>query len=140
MKKLLVVTVLILSLGSVFAQNNSTPKKPDIFFTEMTFDFGQIADNKPVQHDYIFFNSGTAPLLLKNVKPSCGCTTPVWTRQPVKPGESGKISVTFDPKGDAGKAVNKTITVTTNIPEKGQDKTVTLYIKGKVVSGSETVK
>lgn len=138
MKKLIVGFILITSIGFVFAQKDGGQKNPDIYFTELTFDFGQIADNKPITHDFVFYNSGTAPLLLKNVKPSCGCTTPVWTRQPIKPGESGKISLTFDPKGDAGKAVSKTITVTTNITDKGQDKTVTLFIKGKVVAGSGT--
>jgi len=138
MKKLIVAIILITSIGSVFAQKDGGQKKPDIFFTEQTFDFGQVAGNTAIKHDYVFYNSGTAPLLIKNVKASCGCTVPVWTRQPIKPGESGKISVTFDPKGDAGKVVNKTITVTTNIADKGDDKTVTLFIKGKVSAGSET--
>jgi hypothetical protein len=138
MKNLIVAFSLIISFVSAYPQKNTGQKKPDIFFTEMTFDFGQISNSSVIKHDYVFYNSGTAPLLIKNVKASCGCTVPQWTRQPIKPGDSGKISISFDPKGDAGKVVNKTITVTTNIADKEQDKTVTLFIKGKVLAGSET--
>jgi len=111
-----------------------TQKSPDIYFTETTYDFGQIESNKPAKHDFTFFNSGTAPLLLKEVKASCGCTVPVWTRQPVMAGKSGVISVTFDPKDEVGKVFNKSITVTTNIKDGDHDKIVTIFIKGKVLA------
>jgi hypothetical protein len=133
MKNLIVLIILFNSFRIVFAQNAGTEKKPDIYFIESTFDFGKIESNKPSQHDFVFYNSGTAPLLLKDVKPSCGCTVPVWPRQPIRPGESAKISVTFDPKEDAGKVFNKTIKVTTNIKDGEHDKVVLLYIKGKVL-------
>ena len=134
MKNLIVIAILFLSIGSVFAQNAAKEKNPDIYFTEGTFDFGQIENNKLAKHDFVFFNSGTAPLLLKEVKASCGCTIPTWPRQPIKPGESAKISVSFDPKDDAGKVFNKSIKVTTNLKEGDHDKVVVIYIKGKVVA------
>jgi hypothetical protein len=134
MKNLIVLFILILATGSTFAQNKNAPKKPDIYFIEETFDFGQIASDKPVKHDFVFYNSGTAPLLLKDVKPSCHCTTPDWPKQPIKSKESAKISVTFDPKDDAGKVFNKSVTITTNIKEGDHTKIVTIYIKGKVAA------
>ena len=134
MKKLFALLVLFLSLASVSAQNKGSQKKPDIYFTESTFDFGQIENNTLAKHDFVFFNSGTAPLLLKDVKASCGCTVPLWPRQPIKPGEIAKISVTFDPKDETGKIFNKTIKVTTNIKDGDHDKMVVIYIKGKVTA------
>ena len=138
MKNVIMLFILFLSLGSVFAQNDGAQKKPDIFFTEATFDFGQIESNKLAKHDFVFYNSGTAILLLKDVKPSCGCTIPTWPRQPIKAGESGKISVSFDPKDDVGKVFNKSIKVTTNIKDGEHDKVVVIFIKGKVMAASSS--
>jgi hypothetical protein len=138
MNKLITFCILLLVFGSASAQKNETVKKPDIYFSEPLFDFGNIESNKPVQHDFVFFNSGTAPLLLKEVKAACGCTVPTWPRQPIKPGENAKISVTFDPKDDAGKVFNKSIKVTTNIKEDDHDKVVVINIKGKVNAAPAT--
>jgi hypothetical protein len=134
MNKIILLIILSLTVKITFSQNNDVQKKPDIYFVELTFNFGQIESNKPVKHYFVFYNSGTAPLLLKDVKPSCHCTTPDWPRQPLKPKDSAKITVTFDPKDDAGKVFNKSVVVTTNIKEGDHDKVVTIYIKGKVVA------
>ena len=52
-------------------------------------------------------------MVLSNVKASCGCTTPSWTKEPVAPGASGEIHVEFDSKGKSGKQT-KTVTITAN--------------------------
>jgi hypothetical protein len=134
MRNLIIFFILFFPLTDAMSQTEATQKKPDIYFTNYSIDFGQIESNTLVKHDFVFFNSGTAPLLLKDVKPSCGCTVPTWPRQPIKPGETAKISVTFDPKDDKGKVFNKTIKVTTNIKEGEHDKVVVLNIKGKVTA------
>jgi hypothetical protein len=67
-----------------------------ISFREVTYDFGKIPQGKPVTHTFIFTNKGKTPLVLNNVNASCGCTTPVWDREPIKPGESGKIVVGYN--------------------------------------------
>ena len=137
MKKLSIIIFFSLTLGNLYSQTEATKKTPDIYFTQETFDFGQIEPNKLAQHDFIFYNSGTAPLLLKDVKPSCGCTVPTWPKNPIKPGDSAKISVSFNPKDDAGKVFNKTIKITTNIKEADHDKVVVIYIKGKVLPADQ---
>jgi hypothetical protein len=76
-------------------------------------DYGIIEQGEKVGHVFKFKNVGNEPLVLNNVKPSCGCTTPKWTKEPVAPGETGEIHVEFDSKGKSGKQT-KTITVTTN--------------------------
>jgi hypothetical protein len=93
-------------------------------FTE--HDFGKIEKDKPVTVDFIFKNPGMIPLIIQDVKTSCGCTVPDYPKQPIASGKSGKITVTYDAK-DSG-YFSKTITVTTNT----EDGTNLLYIKGEV--------
>lgn len=98
-----------------------------IVFKSETFDFGKVMDGEIVEHDYVFTNTGTEPLILKKVKASCGCTTPSWPRNAIAPGETGKIHARFDTKkrGKVGGAPqNKRITVTGNI--EGGKKVLTL--------------
>jgi hypothetical protein len=81
-----------------------------------------------VVHDFEFTNTGKVPLILNDVKASCGCTTPEWTKEPVLPGKSGSIRVTFNPKNRPG-SFSKTIQVNSNadLP------VVTLVIGGVVI-------
>ncbi|MBK7093607.1 MAG: DUF1573 domain-containing protein [Saprospiraceae bacterium] len=102
-----------------------------IKFKSDTYDYGKVMEGKVVEHDYVFTNEGEEPLLLKNVKASCGCTTPSWPREPIAPGASGKIHAAFDTngRGAVGGAVqSKTITVTGNF----EGGTLQLTLKGLV--------
>jgi hypothetical protein len=102
---------------------------PVITFTEKEFDFGTFRESEGViTHDFLFTNSGKVPLIINEVKASCGCTTPQWTRQPVLPGKTGTISVSFDPKARPG-SFNKTIQVHSN----ADMPLVTLGIHGVVI-------
>ena len=92
---------------------------PVIKFETMEHDFGTIKQGDKVEYVYKFTNEGAAPLVLSQVKPSCGCTTPDWTKTPVAPGESGEIKVVFDSHGKSGKQ-NKTVNVHSNT-EAGTD-------------------
>ena len=65
-------------------------------FKEDTYDFGKIPQGKPVTHTFVFINKGKVPLSLSNVHASCGCTTPVWDKNPIQPGDSGKIVVGYN--------------------------------------------
>ena len=65
-------------------------------FKEDVYDFGKIPQGKPVTHTFVFTNKGKVPLSLNNVNASCGCTTPVWDKETIKPGESGKIIVGYN--------------------------------------------
>ena len=84
-----------------------------IAFAEETFDFGTVDQGEKVSHTYKFTNSGSEPLILSNAKGSCGCTVPVWPREPIAPGATGEITVEFDSKNKSGKR-NQKVTITAN--------------------------
>ncbi|HAQ39129.1 MAG TPA: DUF1573 domain-containing protein [Saprospirales bacterium] len=80
-------------------------------------DFGKVMEGDIVTHVFKFKNTGDEPLILKDVKASCGCTAPSWSRTPIAPGKKGEIEVRFDTKGRGqagGKPESKRITVTAN--------------------------
>lgn len=112
------LAVLLIALTS-FAQDGGSKIK----FSESEFDFGKKPVGTPVTHEFEFTNVGTAPLVLENVRASCGCTTPLWPKEPIAPGQKATISATYN-MGHAG-AFNKSVTVTTKDGE-----TIVLYIKG----------
>jgi Protein of unknown function (DUF1573). len=100
-----------------------------ITFEKTDHDFGKIneADGK-VTTVFTFKNEGMEPLVLSNVRASCGCTTPKWPRQPIEPGQTGEITVTYNPNGRPGR-FTKTVTITSNATEP----TTRVTIKGEVI-------
>ena len=104
-------------------------QEPVITFEKTEHDFGKIneADGR-VTTVFTFKNEGMAPLVLSNVRASCGCTTPTWTKEPIEPGQTGSITVTYNPNGRPGR-FQKTITITSNASEP----TKKVYIKGEVI-------
>jgi hypothetical protein len=79
---------------------------------ETTYDFGKIAQGKPVTHDFAFTNTGKTELKLDDVRAGCGCTTPTWKPGPYKAGETANINVGFN-AGGVG-PFNKSVTITYN--------------------------
>lgn len=124
-----VLSVLFLfSFVSVFSQ-------AVIHFDTRAHDFGNIQEvNGPVAYDFEFINQGSAPILIKNVESSCGCTSPEWTKQPVLPGKKGYVKATFNPKDRPG-FFDKTITVYSN----ARPGVIELKIKGTVQGKTRTV-
>ena len=97
MKQLILGLILIFSITVSVAQ-------PQIVFDNKNHDFGTFEEETgPVTHDFRFVNSGNEPLVLQNVRSTCGCTVPKYTREPIAPGDSGSIKVTYNPKGRPGK-------------------------------------
>ena len=94
-------------------QNSDMSDLPVFDITEKEYDFGVIIQGEQVTHIYKFTNSGKTDLVISNVKASCGCTIPSYDKEPIKPGESGKIEIVFNSTGRSGKQ-HKTITVLAN--------------------------
>lgn len=93
-------------------------KLPKIKFAEDVFDFGTITQGEKVLHEFSFVNEGNADLIISNTYASCGCTVPESPKEPIAPGKSGVIKVTFDSSNKTG-MVTKEITLLTNcIPGK----------------------
>ena len=108
------------SLSSNLVMNENTAETldekssmPEFNFEKELHDFGQLVDGEKVSYSFKFTNSGDAPLIISNAKGSCGCTVPNWSKDPIAPGESGSIEVTFNSSGRSGKQ-NKAITLTAN--------------------------
>ena len=101
---------------------------PKMSFENKVVDYGKIEHNADGNREFVFTNSGTEPLIIKNAKGSCGCTVPTWPREPIMPGASDKIKVKYA-TNRVGK-FTKTITISTNSADK---KPVILTIKGEVL-------
>jgi len=98
----------------------------EITFKNVENDFGFLPYKGDGTCEFVFKNTGKAPLILTNVKSSCGCTIPTWPRDPIAPGEEQSIKVKYDTKRQ-GK-FSKTITVYSN----ASNSPVALTIKGQV--------
>jgi hypothetical protein len=90
-----------------------TTKLPIIVFDTLAHDFGDIKEGEKVDFDFNFINNGKGSLLLTDVHASCGCTTPFYPKNIIKPGEKEKIKVQYNSEGRPGK-FTKGITVTAN--------------------------
>ena len=86
---------------------------PSIAFEADFHDFGEILEGTVAEHIFTFTNEGDGPLIISNAQGSCGCTVPIWPRNPIAPGATGEIKVSFNSKGRAGKQ-DKRVTLTTN--------------------------
>ena len=92
---------------------------PVIAFEEEEHDFGSIINGTPVETVFKYTNTGKSPLVVSNIKSSCGCTVPEdWNKNPLAPGESAQFTVKFNSKG--ANQISKTVTLTTNT-EKGTE-------------------
>ena len=133
MKKLILSATFI--LGVVFFAMSQTPSvtvssgDPSMAkfkWEETTHNFGKIDQGKPVSTEFTFTNTGKTPLVISNVKGSCGCTVTQYTKEPIAPGKTGNVKATFN--AAAMGAFNKSVRVTANV-EGGNE---TLFIKGEV--------
>ena len=107
----------------------SLSAQPKLAFDKTQHDFGKVNEGDgPATYDFTFKNTGTTPLIIQDVKTSCECTAPEWTKHPVRPGETGFVRVSYDVKGRPG-PIDKTITVYSN----STPSTVSLRITGEVV-------
>lgn len=130
--KSLILFAVLFSVSAIKGQNSGNGI---IEFNKMIHDFGDISLSSGKQgYTFTFKNIGKQPLIINTVISSCGCTTPVWTKSPVLPGESGKIDVTF--LNDQGPyPFDKSLTVYVS----GLNRPVILRIKGVVHEKSKSL-
>ncbi len=86
---------------------------PVAAFAVVDHDFGTVPEGPKVIYEYKVKNTGQAPLIIQNAQPSCGCTVPNWSKEPIPVGGTGFVKAEFDTNGKSG-IQNKTITVTSN--------------------------
>lgn len=124
-------------------QTTTTTAMPPAKTTNMTFnkkehDFGDIKQGDKVNYTFTFKNTGSNDLSIASANASCGCTVPEYTKDPIQPGKSGKMKVSFDSTGKTG-VQTKTVTVRANTPSGVETLTIKANIKGgepKVISNT----
>ena len=134
MKRISILTiVLLLSLSSAFAQwggNNATlsnGKEADVQWEQKIIDLGTVKQYHPTQAVFKFKNTGGKPIIITNAKGSCGCTDIDYPKNPILPGKTADIVVTYD--AELLGVFNKTVTLTMNIEKSSQ----VIHLKGTVV-------
>ena len=128
MKNFLVLFIAFFSYTLVHSQE----MKPEISFEKTVIDYGTVNKGDNGVREFVFKNSGNAPLIISNVKSTCGCTIPKKPEKPILPGESEKIHVKYDTKRVG--FIRKSITVTSNA---ASSPTTILKIKGQVVDNNQ---
>jgi hypothetical protein len=94
---------------------NAQNAEPKFKFKESEFDFGTITDGERVSHTFRFTNIGNADLVITSATASCGCTVPKHSKEPIAPGKTGEIEVTFNSEGKgSGVSITKDVTVIAN--------------------------
>ncbi len=88
-------------------------RKPTMDFADTLHTFGTIHEKEIVQYDFVFTNNGKTPLIINSATGSCGCTIPSYPHDPVPPGKTDTMKVTFNSAGKAGHQ-EKAITIHTN--------------------------
>jgi hypothetical protein len=137
-KILFSVAFMILAAFTLQAQDNAqpavaappepNPNAPEISFAKTVHDYGTIMQGADGTCEFKFTNTGKEPLILSKPQSSCGCTVPTWPQEPILPGKSDVIKVTYNTNNIG--PINKTVTVSSN----AKTSRVVLSIKGTVVA------
>ncbi len=132
MKKIFASVVFVLATFTISCSQTATTGNeesvfgPAIQFETENHDFGVIEQGSPGTFVFVFTNTGTEPIILSNVKSSCGCTIPEWPREPINAGESNSIQVKYNTNRIG--PFSKSISVYSN----AQEAPILLRIKGEV--------
>jgi hypothetical protein len=134
MKKALALLVVALFTISISCSQSSEvnakadKKVPFIKFEFVEYDYGTIYQGDDGTCEFVFKNTGKNPLVLSNVRPSCGCTVPKWSKEPIRSGDESSIEVKYNTRR-AG-SFSKSITVYSN----ATNSPIVLKIKGNVIA------
>ena len=114
------------------ALENFNKKKggASILFNETEFEFSPVKKGTDLEHSFYFVNNGDAPLVLTNVKGSCGCTNVDYPENPINPGEKGVIKAEVN---NSGKPVGKSFRVGITVESNGLDPKIRLTLRGKTL-------
>ena len=133
MKKILLSTLLLIIGLTTYAAVWQSQGEAEITFEKTTHNFGSFPESSPkVTCVFKFKNSGDGPLVIHQAIASCGCTVPQYPKEPIKPGESGQITVTYNGAGKFPGHFKKSITIRTN----GKNEMTRLYIEGDMTPKS----
>lgn len=136
-KVILSLGLAVMTTGAVFAQDKKTVQTTataaatttltadNMSFVADNHDFGDVQEGPTADYEFTFKNTGKEPIIIQRVQPSCGCTTPSYSKEPIAPGKTGTIKASYNTSGRPGQ-FTKTLTVVSNAGTK------VLTIKGTV--------
>jgi len=96
-------------------------------FNEEEFNFGTIKQGETVTHEFDFVNTGNEPIIISSAAGSCGCTVPIWPKEPIAKAQKSTIKVTFNSTGKMGMQ-DKTVTINSN----AKQNPIVIHMKGNV--------
>ena len=102
-------------------------EKELVKWEQTTHDLGEIPQGKPISVDFVFTNKTEDVIFIDNVRTTCGCTAPTWSKEPVAPGEKAFIEIEYNAKKE-GEFYKPT-----KVYLSGQKQPISVYVKGKVV-------
>ena len=123
-------TDMIVMPATASAEGEATVVRPTLAFADTAMKFGIVSEGHVVNHTFSFVNEGPGDALIADVSTSCGCTVPkTWPRNPLAPGETGTVEVSFDTHDKTGEQ-DKVITVVANT----DPGVIRLHLQGTVLS------
>jgi hypothetical protein len=128
-----ILPLVILLVAVLAGKANAQTVGASIEFNKEVHDYGTIKNGADGSCTFEFKNNGDSPLIISNAKGSCGCTVPDWPKEPIAPGASGVIKVSYDTMRTG--EINKSVTITSNAVN-APDKIV--FIKGTVLAPETT--
>lgn len=117
----LLLLVLMYTCTATVSRNDAS-----IGFSKEKHDFGTIPYKKEATYSFELSNPGKTMLIINDVKTSCGCTVPEWSKEPIRPGKKGQIKIKYDAAYPG--VFHKTVKVFYN----GEGSPISLEIKGEV--------
>ena len=135
-KSIFIISSLIfLSSAVLFAQEERKANPKDqMAFETLSHDYGSLVYDADGTYDFKFTNNADKPIVVTNVKASCGCTTPSWPKEPIQPGKTGSITVKYNTK--LAGTFNKTVQVFST----AENSPVKLIVRGKVNARPSDIK
>jgi len=121
-----IVPALALILASVALAQS---KKPRAVFKETAHNFGKVKQGDVLNHEFVFKNDGSTPLVIDRVETTCGCTAALVSDQKILPGQEGKIKTTFDTRGYSGKMTRYVYLVSNNAQNERTELSLTVDIE-----------
>lgn len=126
----LFLSFLVIATSSMMAQAKDE-NKPEMTFEKTEHDFGSFKESDgPMTCVFKFTNTGKGMLVIHQAIATCGCTVPIYPKEPIKPGESGEIKVTYNGKGRRAGEFEKNITIRANTKEQIHR----LKVKGSMIA------
>ena len=101
MKKTIYLLFFLLIATNFIVLGQNTAAK--ITFEETIFSFEDVEEGTELKYTFNYTNTGKSPLLISDIRTTCGCTVTAWNKKPLPTGQTDKIEVTFDTHNKVGR-------------------------------------